>query len=58
METLAVLESQPDIWKVDPEEPLRFEQVGGGLDLTFETNKEKKINGASINITGGGGEQD
>lgn len=55
VETLAVLESQPDIWKADPKNPLRFEQVGGGLDLTFETDKEEQINGASINITGGGG---
>ncbi len=53
-DALAVLKSQTDMWRESGEGGLNFEQVGGGLNLNFETDQEGNINGAVVEIDGGG----
>lgn len=55
-EALAVLKSQPELWEsVEGSEGLEFRQTGGGLNVTFETNEQDAINGAVVELDGGGG---
>ena len=55
-DALAVLKSQPELWEsVEGSNGLGFSQAGGGLSITFETNDQDAINGAVVELEGGGG---
>jgi hypothetical protein len=54
-EALAVLRSQTELWQEKGSAGnLSFEQVGGGLSLTFETDLKGQLNGAIVEVDGGG----
>lgn len=53
-EALVVLGSQTELWAATGDHGLSFEQVGGGLKLTFETTPEGTIHGAKVELSGGG----
>jgi hypothetical protein len=55
-DALDVLKSQPELWEsVEGSKGLGFSQTGGGLSITFETNDQDAINGAVVELEGGGG---
>ena len=55
-DALDVLKSQPELWEgVEGSNGLAFSQTGGGLSITFETNDQDAINGAVVELEGGGG---
>lgn len=53
-ETLALMKSQHEIWHSKSDQPLHFEQVGGGLSLDFELDPQGMIKGAIVEMSGGG----
>ena len=53
-EALAVLKSQPEIWSTKDGDPLHFEDVSGGLSVKFEINQDGLLNGAVVEMSGGG----
>ena len=53
-EALALLKSQTEIWRIKAGDPLSFEDVSGGLNIKFELNQEGVLNGAVVEMSGGG----
>ncbi len=53
-ETLALLKSQTEIWQAKKDDPLAIEDVSGGLSIKFEVDAQGTLNGAVLDMKGGG----